>query len=300
MDGLTLNNDDMIQAVRESAMLADVSVSVWNAEKSDRGAMDDLKARAGATGNIGRVVKNMLAGADTKLKDVRSAFTAVRTLHYGLTLPWVADPHALRATGPRLLPHLLFERYLMSLSKQRNVAINLLNDFLVDYPSYVVQAKANLGTLADVTYPTADEVKAAFRVHFDFEPLPAGASFKGLPDHTIERLAGALEAKQKRMVAAATAAMWDEAKERIGHICAKLGDPEAKFKASSVENVRELITLLPGFNMTGLPEVDEVVADIKAMLDKVDAVKLRDNALCREDTAVAAKKIADKLTSWGV
>lgn len=300
MDGITINNTDMIQAVRESAMLADVSISVWNAEKSDRGAMDDLKARAGATGNVGRVVKNMLAGADAKLKDVRSAFTVVRTLHYGLTLPWVADPHALRTTGPRLLPHLLFERYLMELSKQRNTALKLLEDFLVDYPSLVAQAKANLGTLADVTYPTVDEVRASFRVHFDFEPLPAGASFKGLPEHTIERLAGALHKKQERMVAAATKAMWDEARDRLGRIVERLSDPDAKFKASTIENVRELVTLMPGWNMTGQPEVDEVVADIKSMLSHVDAVILRDDIGKREDTATKAKAVMDKLASWGV
>jgi hypothetical protein len=300
MDGTTITTVDVIQAVRESAMLADVTVSMWNAERSDKDALDKLKADAGATGNVGRVVKNLLAGADAKLKEVRSAFTAVRTLHYSLTLPWVSDPHASRQTGPRLLPHLLFDRYLADLSKQKRVAFAELDAFLADYPDYVAKARTNLGGLADAVYPTEDEVKAQFRVHFDFEPLPAGALFKGLPDHTIERLSKALQIKQQRMVDAATKAMWSEAKERVGHIVERLGDPENKFKATTVENARELLTLLPGWNLAGSPEVDEVVQDIKQMLDGVAAKDIRENPTTRNDVADKARRLVEKMQGWGV
>ena len=303
MDGVNVtqvSQTDVIQAVRESAMLADITISTWSAERSDRTAMDQLARDAGATGNVGRVVKNMLAGADGKLKDVRSAFTTVRTSHYALTLPWVSDPHAQRQTGPRLLPHLLFERYLDTLSKQRRAAYQLLNEFLAEYPDLILRAQGNLGTLADATYPTVDEVKAQFRIHFDFEPLPAGAAFRGLPDHTLERLATALHNKQQRMIDQATAAMWTEAKERVGHIVERLSDPESRFKVSTIDNVRELVTLLPGWNIAGDPAVSEVVEDIKTMLDGVDAKALRDNITTRSDVADKAKAVVDKMTSWGL
>lgn len=302
MDGTinAITTNDVIQAVRESAMLADVSISMWNAERSDRDAMEKLKADAGATGNIGRVVKNMLAGADSKLKDVRSAFTQVRMIHYSLTLPWVSDPHAQRQSGPRLLPHLLFNQYVGALSKQKRAAFQLLDEFLADYPSYITQARANLGGLADAAYPSEDEVRAQFRIHFDFEPLPAGAQFKGLPDHTIERLAAGLQAKQTRMIETATRAMWQEAKERVGHIVERLSDPETRFKSATIDNVRELLTLLPGWNLAGNPEVDEVVRDIKTMLDGVEVKDLRENPTTRSDVADKAKRLVEKMQQWGV
>lgn len=301
MDGTgPVTTTDVTQAIRESAMLADITISMWNAERTDKAALEQLKQQAGATGDVGRVVKNLLAGADAKLKEVRSAFTAVRTRHYELTLPWVANPHAERQRGPRLLPNLLFEQYLTDLSTRRRSAYQVLDEFIADLPNYVAQARANLGSLADAIYPSPDQVKAQFRIHFDFEPLPAGADFKGLPDHTLERLAKALQAKQQRMAAAATKAMWDEAKARIGHIVDRLSSPENDFKSSTIENVRELITLLPGWNLTGAFEVSEVVADIKYMLDGVDRKAIVKDVTLREDVANRAKAVADKLSRWGV
>ncbi len=231
---------------------------------------------------------------------MRSAYAQVRSLHYQYTLPWVSDPHAERQRGPRLLPHLLFDKYLAALSKQKRVASQLLDELIVELPTHIAQAKANLGSLADATYPSEDEIRASFRVHFDFEPLPAGAAFKGLPEHTIERLANALQQKQNRMIQAATKAMWDETKERVSHIVERLGDPENRFKASTIENVRELITLLPGWNLTGDTAVQEVVEDLEKMLAGVDAKQLRDDLHSRSDVADKAKAVVDKLARWGV
>lgn len=296
----TITTVDVIQAVRESAMLADISISMWSATKTDQDATERVKADAGATGQVGRFVKNLMAGADGKLKEVRSAFNQARLTHYNLTLPWVSDPTAVRQGGPRLLPHMLFDRYIVAMSKQKREASNQLDEFIRDYPVLVQQARANLGGLADQDYPSADEVRALFRINFDFEPLPAAAQFKGLPDHTIERLAAALHNKQQRMIETAQEAMWREAKERVGHIVERLSDPDAKFKVSTIENVRELLTLMPGWNLVGSSEVDEVVSDIKTMLDGVDAKTIRDNIHSRNEVAGRAKKLVDKMQAWGL
>ena len=63
---------DIGEAVRSTAILADVTISMWGAERSDAKVMEEVKTNAGATGNVGRVMKNMLAGADGLLKDTKS------------------------------------------------------------------------------------------------------------------------------------------------------------------------------------------------------------------------------------
>src|SRR3954465_11847257 len=89
---------DINFAVRSTSMLADVTIGTWSAEYSDRDLMDGIKADAGATGDVGRVIKNVLAGADGLLKDARGAYAAVRAKHFSMTLPWVGDPNATRAS----------------------------------------------------------------------------------------------------------------------------------------------------------------------------------------------------------
>lgn len=295
-----LTPNDLAEAVRATAMLADVTLSLWGAEKSDARIMDKVKADAGAVGNVGRVVKNMLAGADEKLKETRGAYQAVRSQHYALTLPWVGDPHAERARGPRLLPNLLFERYLTDMSKRKRAALAALDDFVLAYPDLVIQAKSNLAGMADANYPTADEVRGSFRVAFDFEPIPAGTAFRGLPEHMLDKLSRGLVAKQQRMVEGAAAAMWAEVRERVTHAVSKLTDVEAKFRETTVESVRDLTGLMPAWNLTNDPRAEEIAEDIARMLGGVDATQLRKNVNMRKDVAEQAQGIVNKMEGWNL
>jgi hypothetical protein len=59
---------DIAEAVRATALLADVTLSMWGAERTDSAIMAKVKADAGAVGNVGRAVKNVLAGADTEYR----------------------------------------------------------------------------------------------------------------------------------------------------------------------------------------------------------------------------------------
>lgn len=295
-----IDRTDVAQAVRESALLADVTISIWSAERSDKTLMDKLKSDAHAVGNVGRVIKNMLAGADGRLKDVKSAYEAVRLIHYKFTLPWVADPHAAKQTGPRLLPLKLFDDYMSALSDQKRKATALLETFLGEYPTLIEQARGNLGDLADATYPTADAVRGSFRIALDFNPIPLGKDFSGLDNHALERLSKNLQIKQKHMLAAAQADMWARVRDRVERLVGRLSDPEAKFHASTVENLRELIGVLPAFDIAGDPRVNEIVEDIGKMLDGVDAEKLRQDGSLRTDTARRGREVAEKLNSWGL
>lgn len=300
MDGMNITNAEVDDAVQSTAMLADVTISMWGAERSDAKVMDEIKANAGAVGNVGRVVKNMLAGADGALKDTKSAFSAVRTLHYGLTLPWVSDPHAARQRGPRLLPNMLWEKYTTSIAKARSEAYAVRDAFVAEYPDLVVRAKANLGSLADASYPDAEEVRSQFKIAIDFEPIPAGTSFKGLPPHMLDKLSKALAAKQQRMLEGAASAMWEEVRDRVQHITARLTDPDARFKKSTVEGVRDLIELIPGWNVARDQRALEVADDIKRMLSGVDSETIRENASVRADVADQARAVAEKLSQWGL
>jgi hypothetical protein len=295
-----LTDNDLSEAVRATAMLADVSISLWGAERSDAKIMDKVKADAGAVGNVGRAIKNMLAGVDGSLRDTRAAFNAVRSEHYSLTLPWVSDPHAERQRGPRLLPNVLFDRYLGEMSKRKRDAMAALDKFVTEYPDLVVQAKSNLGSLADLDYPSQNEVRGSFKVSFDFEPIPAGTAFRGLSPHMLDRLSKGLAAKQDRMVQGAMSSMWENVRERVTHVVERLSDPANTFKSSTVENVRELLVLLPGWNVAGDPRVAEIVKDLDQMLTGVDVKAIRKTESVRKDVADQAQRVTDKLTQWGL
>jgi len=291
---------DLGKALQEAALLAHVKISVWDGMKSDKAVLEEVKQRHGARGDVGKMIKNLLAGADGPLKNLRSAYAAVRTRHYELTLPWVSDLAAERKTGPRLLPHPLFQRYLTELGTLKRAAYDALEDFLPRYPDLVSTARQNLGGMADKDYPTADDIRSRFRIYQDFEPIPDGQGFRGLPENMLDRLSKHLNDRQERQRQAASDAMWQEAKDRIGHLVERLATEDAKFKEASVRAVRELVTLLPGWNINGDGRVAEIAADIEVMLEGVEAADLRKDAQMRSNTADEAKRIAAKMSKWGL
>jgi hypothetical protein len=298
---ITLEREDLADAVRSMALLANLSISMWSGERTDHQVGAKIKHDAGAVGNTGRYIKHLLAGCDTQLKDLRGAYTAARTVHYKLTLPWVSDPQADRQAGPRLLPNALFLNYIGEMGRLQTAATDKLTTFIHDYPALAVQAQANLAGLGKPEdYPAPEQVKASFRLHFDFEPIPPASAFANLPEQALKALSKGLARRQQSAAGAAQAAMWERVREQVGHLASRLSDPEAAFKENTIDNVRELITLLPGFNCTLDPRVDEVVEDIKRMLMGTSAQEIRKFADTRKDVAAQARALGDKLTQWQV
>jgi hypothetical protein len=295
MDAVRIGNEDIGAALRRTAMLATVTVGIWSAEKSDKAIMEKAKVDAGAVGNVGRALKNTLAGADGKLKEAQSAFTAVRTTHYSLTLPWVSNPTADRQRGPRLLATALFDKYAEEMGKRKRAAEEALEAFLDDYPDAIVRARANLAALADALYPTVDQVRSQFHISYDFVPMPAGQDFQGLPSSTLDALGKFLEGKQQVMVDTARKSMIDEIRKRVGHLVERLASEGKRFQFTTIETVRDLITLLPAWNLKGEAEIDEIARDIEYMLDNTNAENIRDSQGVREGVRVCAENIINKL-----
>jgi hypothetical protein len=298
----TVSRADLTDAVREMALLADLTISLWSGERTDRALSEKIKSDAGAVGNTGRYLKNLLAGCDTELKAVRGAYAAARTLHYQLTLPWVSQAGGSdRQVGPRLLPNALFMRYLDEMGKLKNAAEAKRDAFVADYPDLVLRAQSNLAGMArPEDYPSPEGVRDAFRLVFDFLPIPAAASFVGLPDAMLDRLGAQLTRRQTRAMATAQQAMWERVRDAVGHLVDRLADPETVFKSSSIEAVRELVTLLPGWNCAGDPKVTTVVDHINDMLHGIDAAELRKDTRLRAVVASQAGQLASKLEQWRI
>jgi hypothetical protein len=298
---MSVSRADLTEAVRQTSLLADLTVSIWSGERTDHKISAKLKEDAHAVGNTGRYVKNLMAGADSELKSVRAAYLASRTLHYQLTLPWVTNPHVDRSASGRLLPNLLFHRYVSEMGALQRAAKEKLDAFLVDYPKLIIQAQANLAGLANpADYPDESQVRAAFRIDIDFQPIPAAAGFQGLPDAMLDKLGERLRARQERGIAAAQADMWARVRDSVSHLVKRLEDPEPHFKSATVEAVRELVTLIPGFNCAQDARANEVADEINRMLTGVSAEDIRKNDNVRQDVVSRAQAITEKLNQWGL
>ncbi len=292
---------DITEAVRDTAVLADIQIAVWGGERSDRALMDKVKADAGAVGNAGRVVKNLMSGADGALKDVRSAYAAIRSVHYELTLPWVSDPHAERQRGARLLPNALFDRYMGAIAGRRRIAMEKLDAFLDSYPADSALARTNLAGMAKPEdYPTTDDLRRMFRINFSIEPVPDKAGFNMLPPATAAKLRQSLERRHTAMLSTAMEHVWSEVRARVSLLAERLADPEAKFQKGTVEAVAELAGLVRGWNVAGDHRAAEVAADIEALMQAITPEELRKKPEVRANVATGAASLVGKLDAWSL
>ena len=304
-DMAPVTSKDVTQAIREAAMLAYVSIGSWSATERDDDLMEEVKKNHNASGDVGTVIKFLMTGADSKLKQVRASYQAVRNHHYKLTLPWVVDPSSPSQKGPRLLPHLLYNKYVTEVSTKRREALSVLDDFLIDYPRLAGVAQQQLGSMVSASsYPSADDLRKRFRLHVDFQPIPDSSGFSGLDPHMLERLSKNLARKQALQATDAMQVVWVRARERITTLAERMKletpDEKKKFKEATIDNVRDLLTLLPGWNVTGSPLVTEITNDIEQMLEGIDGTVIRSSPAARSETADAAEKILQKMQSWGL
>ena len=116
------------------------------------------------------------------------------------------------------------------------------------------------------TIPLPTRSRSKFRIYKDFEPIPDRTCFRGSPKGMLERLSHHLQVRQQTQLQQAQEAMWTEAKERVTHLVDRLKDEDTKFKEATLRQVRELVGLLPGWNIGKDARVDEIVEDIKDML----------------------------------
>lgn len=73
----------------------------------------------------------------------------------------------------------------------------------------------------------------------------------------------------------------------------KQGNP---FRDSLVQNMRDLLEIMPGLNLTGDAKLAEAIAKASEHLAIHEAQDLRENAELRAETAKEASKLADEIS----
>jgi hypothetical protein len=112
----------------------------------------------------------------------------------------------------------------------------------------------------------------------------------------VDRLKEEVEKNIYKKITDSTKDMWNRIREAVEHMYQRLSDKDAKFKKSLVENIRDLVDLLPRLNFTDDPDINEAIDDMKKLL--VDPDELRTNQIKRNETARNAKELLNKISDF--
>jgi len=282
------------------AMLARLNVSQWTARKLDKRVTLETNAAHGAQADAGRYNKRLIG--ENALATIAGVATEARTYHYSVTLPWLDD-------GARILPAAVYLDYSKKMRDFRAAFESAVAEFVVNYPGFIDDARTRLNGMFNAgDYPDARTIGARFGFGVRLMNMPAGTDFRAdIGDAALAAVRADLERDAREALETATRDIWARVAESVGRMAERLAayKPAADgtraqgvFRDSLVENVRELVALLPALNIAGNPELASMAERMRRELCEHDAEKLRDDDNAREVTAKAAADIAARVADY--
>ena len=263
-------------SITSSAVLVELNISVWTANKLDKGATDEVLISNGATvADAAQVRKNLMAGT-TARKAIADYAAGCRLWHNTRTLPW-ADK------GPRILPTSLFMDYKQELNVRRDTFLHMRKQFGVDYPALVQTAANYMGNLHDpADYPSVEEVMSKFDFRVVFSPVPESGDFRlDIPQQDLEDMRRTYDDAFDTRLADAMRTPWNKLHDMLTGMSAKLteGDDETKrrWHDTFVTNAQELCSMLTHLNITKDPKLEAARRQLEVALLGADIDDIKVN-----------------------
>jgi hypothetical protein len=295
-----MNSAAEFSNVATQAFLVRVIVSKWTARKLDKEASKKTTADNGATEKAGvRTYKSLVSGE--ALETIAGIETRARSEHRKRTVPWVYDgPGAIAGAG-----YADYVATMAGLESEFNAAVSA---FVAGYAGYREAQRANLGSLFnDSDYPAPELIRDKFGFVVMSEPMPRANDFRStvLDAESIAKIQADIESRFNSAMAGAQREAWQRIEERVGHMAkrlreyaparydtdGKLVDRAKTFHASLVENVQELVKLMPSLNVTGDSELSAMAERMQRELCAESAGMLKDDETLRESVAQSAENI---------
>lgn len=286
------------------ALLVNLTVSQWAARKHDRRITAEVARDHNAPADAGRYHKHLMA--KERLAAITEAISELRQWHYGMTLPWLDN-------GPRVLKENAFIEHTNGFRVRKQKLDALLTDFAANYPDYVEQEKKRLNGMFDpADYPTVAQINRKFGWDCVYTDMPREPDFRiTLADEEQARLVAEAQAHAKATFDAAINNAMGDVFRRIADVVGKMSDRlgsysvdpatgkvQNPFRDSLVENVKELVALLPKLNVTDDPAVETLATEMTAKLASVHPDALRASDKLRESVKQSADEILAKVSAY--
>ena len=286
-------------SISNSAVLTELNISVWTANKLDKGATEAVLSSNNAASGSAQVRKNLMAGTN-KRKQIADYAARIRLYHNQSTLSW-SDK------GARLLPTSMFMDYKQTMNTMRDNFYKMMGDFLDNYDSLVDNARLFMGTLfcAD-DYPTRDEVAGKFGFKLVFSPLPESGDFRlDIPAADIAELSSSYEAQFKDRLNDAMREPWERLHKLLTHMSDKLTDTKdasgeetkKRYHDTLITNAQDLCAMLTHLNVTKDPQLEAARRALEVTMLGADIEVIKENPEARSGMKAKVDEILGKF-NW--
>ena len=281
-------------SISSSAVLVELNISVWTANKLDKGATEAVLNNNSASKDSAQVRKNLMAGTD-KRKKISDYAAKARLYHNQTTLSW-SDK------GARLLPTSLFMDYKSNMNVYQQNMNTMIEDFYANYGDLIELSKHHMGDLFNpYDYPSIEELRSKFGFRLVFSPLPEGGDFRlDIPKADMDELGQQYESAFNDRLKDAMREPWDKLHKTLIHISEKLtdieGDDETKkrYHDTLITNAQELCGLLTHLNVTKDPLLENARRSLELTMLGVDIEAIKESPDVRSSVKAKVDDILSK------
>jgi hypothetical protein len=278
-------------SITTKSMVANLTISMWMGQRLDKDASAKVTNDAHAAADAARVNKHLIP--KEALKDIQQAAGAIRTHFYEKTLPW-------KDNGDRLLPRALYLEFLSAHSELVQRFNQAVETFVHDtYPAARERAQFRMGTLfKSQDYPMAETLRRRFIIALDIDAVTEAGDFRvAMDQEQVDTIRAGMEEAMQQRIGRAMYDVWSRLATTLGHFAERMAG-DAVFRDSTVENLTELVELLPGLNVLEDPHLDQIAEQIREKIIGYDPKSIRKNPTIRQELAQDAQEIMDQMSSF--
>lgn len=280
-----------METILNKAVLVRLSISQFNAKRQDGKTTAEVLRDKQAGASAGVWVKNLI---DPKSLDViTSTAQKARQEHYRLSLPWADE-------GWRILPTAMFSKYQDSIRIFHTKFDGEVEKFLGEYPQHVETAKTALnGMFNPMDYPQVPVLRSKFGMKIDVAPLPCGKDFRvTLASDELANIQADVDARVKEATAQAVKDLWTRLAQPVRAMVNRLSEPDAIFRDSLLDNLEDILDLIPELNVTGDATLTALAQECRAKLGGLKVEDLRADKNFRKATSQQADELLKKMEGY--
>lgn len=279
-------------SITKDAMIVRLSISRWTGFARDEDLSCDVAQTANAEADTANVTKRLLP--KTAMKDVNAALNAVRMHFYESTLPW-------HDKGDRLLTRKMYMPFVERHEELKAIADAAIDKFIFEtYPRELDRAEFRMGSLfAAADYPDPHDLRGKYRMRLEFDVVEDASDFRVTMDQAhVDSIRASIEKGVQQRVRDAMRDVWDRLATTLNHFHDRMADTDAIFKKATVENLQEIVDILPNLNLTDDPDLEAIRQDIQQHLSGLDPIKLRKDVERRHAAASEAERIMSTMNGF--
>jgi hypothetical protein len=285
----------MIDTIASKVLVVRPTMSMVGKSVTDEHITSEVQSEHSIGRDGGAWVKKLYPSKDGKpspLAAIQSIVTQARKFHAMQTL---------RSSFGDLLPSVAYSDYNARMEDYRRKFDDEADYFALRFPQILHDCAEVLnGTFDRANYPSEHSVRSRFSFTLATAPLPRSSDM--LVKYLGEEQTAAVQANLARQVEIAAQNGVKQAMERVltqvAHITDVLTRPSTKIYPSLIENLAELLKLVPAFNLTNDPQLASLVQRCQSDLLVAPDI-LRESAVNRAIIANKGKIIADTFGSLG-